>query len=207
MRKKTKGNNKSNSQIRQTLAKEAARLMYQEGVSQYFDAKKMAAKRMFGNAGKKGMQYRPKDLPSNGEISIEIAKLVELLEDDTEQRLAAMRATALVIMKDLSQFHPRLIGSVSTGRIRKGSDIDLHIFTDSLEELEKHLYYLQWHFHKKQIVIRQGNKFVEYYHIYVEADFPVELSVYPLLELRITGRSSTDAKPIKRLKIADVECL
>lgn len=207
MRKKTKGNNKSNSQIRQTLAKEAARLMYQEGVSQYFDAKKMAAKRMFGHAGKKGMQYRPKDLPSNGEISIEMAKLVELLEDDTEQRLAAMRATALVIMKDLSQFHPRLIGSVSTGRIRKDSDIDLHIFTDSVEELEKHLYYLQWQFDKKQIVIRQGNKFVEYTHIYVEADFPVELSVYPLLELRVTGRSSTDSKPINRLKIADVERL
>ena len=98
MRKKTPGNNKSNSQIRQILAKEAARLMYEEDVSQYFDAKKMAAKRLFGNGGIKGMQYRPKDLPSNGEISIEIAKLAELLEDDREERLSAMRTTALIIM-------------------------------------------------------------------------------------------------------------
>lgn len=207
MRKKTKGNNKSNSQIRQILAKEAARLMYEEHVSQYFDAKKIAAKRLFGNGGTKAMQYRPKDLPSNGEISTEMAKLVELLEDDLEQRLLAMRATALTVMTDLSQFHPRLIGSVSTGRIRKGSDIDLHVFTNNIEDLESHLIYLQWQYHKKQVEIRSGSNFKEYSHIYVEADFPVELSVYPLIELRVTGRSSTDAKKIKRLKIADVERL
>ncbi len=98
MCKKTTGNHKSNSQIRQMLAREAARLMYEEGVSQYFDAKKMAAKRLFGYAGMKGMQYRPKDLPSNGEISDEMAKLVELLEDDQQERLSAMRATALAVM-------------------------------------------------------------------------------------------------------------
>lgn len=207
MRKKTTGNKKSNSQIRQMLAREAARLMYEEGVSQYFDAKKMAAKRILGNGGMKSMQYRPKDLPSNGEISNEMAKLVALLEDDQEERLSAMRATALAIMQDLIPFQPRLIGSVSTGRIRKGSDIDLHVFTDDIEALEIHLNYLQWQYDKKQVVIRSGHKFTEYIHIYIEADFPVELSVYPLIELRITGRSSTDAKQIKRLKIADVERL
>ena len=207
MRKNTKGNNQAHNQIRQQLAKEAARLMYEEAVSQYFDAKRMAAKRLFGQSGKKGMQYRPKDLPSNGEISIEIAKLVELLEDDREEILSAMRATALILMKTLEPFHPRLIGSVSTGRVRKGSDIDLHIFTDDIEELEQHLNNLQWQFDKKQVVIQHGKEFVEYTHIYVEADFPVELSVYPLQELRVTGRSSTDLKPIKRLKIADVERL
>lgn len=200
-------NNKAHNQIRQLLAKEAARLMYEEGVSQYFDAKRMAAKRLLGQSGKKGMQYRPQDLPSNGEISTEIAKLVELLEDDREQRLTAMRATALTLMKALEPFHPRLIGSVSTGRVRKGSDIDLHVFTDDIEALEQHLNHLQWQFEKKQVLIRHGNEFTEYTHIYVEADFPVELSVYPLQELRITGRSSTDLKPIKRLKITDVERL
>ena len=200
-------NNKTPSQIRQTLAKEAARLMYEDSVSQYFDAKRIAAKRLFGQSGKKGMQYRPKDLPSNGEISDEIAKLVDLLEDGRAQQLAAMRATALAIMKALEPFHPRLIGSVSTGRVRKGSDIDLHVFTDEIETLEHHLQYLQWQFDKKQVLIRRGAEFVEYTHIYVEADFPVELSVYPLQELRVVGRSSTDLKPIKRLKIADVEQL
>ena len=205
MHKKSNGNN--DNQIRQVLAKEAARLMYEEGVSQYLDAKKMAAKRLFGNGGAKAMRYRPKDLPSNGEISIELAKLVALYEDDQQDRLAAMRKAAVIIMTDLSPFHPRLIGSVSTGRVRKGSDIDLHVFTDNIEDLEDHLHKLQWHYDKKQVVVRHGHQFIEYTHIYIQADFPVELSVYPLMALRVTARSSTDAKPIKRLKIADVERL
>ena len=207
MRKNTTGNNKSNSQIRQLLAKEAAKLMYEESVSQYFDAKKIAAKRLFGSGGKKAMQYRPKDLPSNAEISIELAKLVELLEDDQQERLFAMRVTAIAIMSELTQFYPRLIGSVSTGHIRKGSDIDLHVFTDDIEVLESHLCYLHWQYKKKQVVIQNGSCFTEYTHIYISTDFPVELSVYPLLELRVTGRSSTDSKRIKRLKISDVELL
>lgn len=181
--------------------------MYEEEVSHYLDAKKIAAKRLLGSGGAKAMRYRPKDLPSNGEIALELAKLVELYEDDQAERLAAMRKTAVRIMADLESFQPRLIGSVSTGRIRKGSDIDLHVFTDSLEELESHLQQLQWRYDKKQVVVRRGNRFLEYTHIYIEADFPVELSVYPVAELRIASRSSTDLKRIRRLKISDVERL
>ena len=34
-------------------------------------------------------------------------------------------------MRLLRPFRPRLIGSVMTGHVRKGSDIDLHVFSDS----------------------------------------------------------------------------
>jgi predicted nucleotidyltransferase len=132
---------------------------------------------------------------------------VALLEDDVDQRLLAMRATAIAIMEDLAPFQPRLIGSVSTGRIRKDSDIDLHVFTDNIEELEQHLYDLQWLYQKNQVLMKQNNQFIEYTHIYIDADFPVELSVYPLQSLRVRGRSSTDGKPIIRLKKEDVERL
>jgi hypothetical protein len=36
-------------------------------------------------------------------------------------------------MRLLCRFRPRLIGSVMTGHVRKGSDIDLHLFSDSVE--------------------------------------------------------------------------
>ena len=48
---------------------------------------------------------------------------------------------------------------------------------------------------------------MDYTHIYLQADSPVELSVYPRAELRVVSRSSTDGKPIKRLKLAEVEGL
>ena len=43
-----------------------------------------------------------------------------------------MRLDALRLMRLLARFRPRLIGSVRTGHVRKGSDIDIHIFCDSL---------------------------------------------------------------------------
>ena len=107
--------NKS-QQLRASLAEEAARLMYEEGVKQYHSAKFLAAKRLLGRSMGKKVRYRPKDLPSNGEIQASLKHLVELNEDpDQHYRLFAMRVIALEVMHDLLMFYPCLIGSVSTG--------------------------------------------------------------------------------------------
>jgi len=193
--------------MRKSLAREAAAIMYHEGIKQYFDAKRIANKRLSSRGGVKAGQNRLKDLPSNGEISAELAKLVDLLEDDKDQRLLALREVAVCVMRELQEFSPRLIGSVSTGRIRRDSDIDLHVFTDQIEDLEATLQHLQWHFEKERVTIKKGSQFVEYTHIYMYVDFPIELSVCPRSELRVVSRSSTDGKPIKRLKLVDVERL
>ena len=111
-----------------------------------------------------------------------------------------MRKTALKIMQQLSPFNPRLIGSVSTGHIREGSDIDLHVFTDDLETLLRHLDNLGWQYDLDEVAIKQGNKVQLYTHVYFFLEYPIELSVYDTLEIRVTQRSSTDGKPIKRLK-------
>ena len=188
-----------NTNLRQTLAKEAARLMYEESVDQYYDAKRLAAKRLLHN-NRKQRGCRPKDLPSNGEISNELKKLAALHEgDQLTQRLFDMRLCALEVMEQLQGFTPRLIGSVSTGHIRKGSDIDLHVFTDDITTLEAHLDTLGWVYTTATVTIQKSNQFIDYTHIYIQLRFPVELSVYPLNEIRVCSRSSTDGKKIKRL--------
>lgn len=184
----------------------AARLMYEEGVSQYYDAKRIAAKRLFKQGG--GGSFWIKDLPSNGEISEALASLADLHEGDTRTtQLFAMRVVALDVMEQLSPFNPRLIGSVSTGRVRSGSDIDLHVFTDSIEELKSHLNDLGWLYETDQVSIQKQGRFEEFTHIYIENHFPVELSVYPTKDLRIQGRSSTDGKPIVRMKQSALQAL
>lgn len=194
--------------LRQNLAREAARLMYEEGVDQYLDAKYIAAKRLLGHGGDKKMRYRPKDLPSNGEIQAALRTLVQFTEGElSQQRLFAMRVIALETMKVLADFKPRLIGSVSTGHVRYGSDIDLHVFTDNLEEIECYLDQLGWKFKTKQVTIRISGKYKDYTHIYSERIFPIELSVYSNEENRIRQRSSTDGKPIVRLKVKALEKL
>jgi len=189
------------SLLRQSIAREAGRLMYEEGVDQYFNAKHLAAKRLFGRSGAKKMRYRPQDLPSNGEIQAALKELIQLTEDEySQQRLFAMRVIALETMNALEHFKPRLIGSVSTGHVRNGSDIDLHVFTDNLEDIEIYVHYLGWHFETRRVTIQVAGKNRDYTHIYYERVFPIELSVYSNNEIRVTHRSSTDGKPIVRVK-------
>ena len=46
-----------------------------------------------------------------------------------------MRLEALRLMRVLSSFRPRLIGSTLTGHVRAGSDIDIHLFSNSIESI------------------------------------------------------------------------
>jgi hypothetical protein len=194
--------------LRARIAAEAARLMYEEGIKQYFTAKRMAGKRMLGRSGGKRLRYRPQDLPSNGEIRDALLALAELAEGDSRtRRLFAMRIVALEAMRALASFSPRLIGSVSTGHIRRGSDIDLSVFTDDEDALESQLRALGWTFERERVTILKFGQIREYLHIHVTDVFPVELTVYALRELRFRPRSSTDGKPIHRVSAAALEAL
>lgn len=194
--------------LRGAIAAEAARLMYEEGVKQYFTAKRLASKRMFGRVGGRRMRYRPQDLPSNGEIRDALLILAEYAEGDGRtRRLFAMRVVALRAMRALEGFSPRLIGSVSTGHIRRGSDIDLHVFTDDEDALIDHLKTLGWRWETERVTILKFGEIREYLHVHVRDDFEVELTVYDRRELRFRPRSSTDGKPIVRVKTSALEAL
>ena len=186
--------------LRELLIREAARLMFEEGVFQYLDAKKKAAKRILGK--------QTKALPSNGEIADELYQL-SLFHRGNElfNTLFEMRLLAMDVMEHLETFSPRLIGSVSTGRIRHGSDIDLHVFTHSLEFFLSHLDALNWRYELKQVWIEKNGRPIEYTHVYLDRDFPVELSIYSTNEIRVRGKSSTDGKPINRLSLSVLRSL
>src|ERR1051325_10979824 len=116
----------ANAKLRQAIALEAARLMYERVESEYFTAKRKAAKRLC----RRGV--KPEDLPSNAEIREQIQLFARIHEGDKRtQHLRDMRLEALRLMRLLRPFRPRLIGSVMTGHVRKGSDIDLHVFAAS----------------------------------------------------------------------------
>jgi hypothetical protein len=187
--------------LRAAVAVEAARLMYEEGVKQYFTAKRLAAKRLLGRTGGRRLRYRPMDLPSNGEIRDALLAIAELAEGDARtRRLFAMRVVALRAMRALASFDPRLIGSVSTGHIRRGSDIDLHVFADDTDALLAHVTELGWRFETERVSIMKFGEVREYMHVHVRDDYEVELTVYDRKELRFRPRSSTDGKPIVRVK-------
>src|SRR6476646_7052560 len=106
----------ADARIRRKIALLAARLMYERQESEYFTAKRKAARTL-------GVEYRYRhgDLPSNREIREQILGLANLYEGDRRRDdLLAMRLEALRIMRLLSACRPKLIGSVLTGHVRKG---------------------------------------------------------------------------------------
>jgi predicted nucleotidyltransferase len=189
-----------NAKLRQAIALEAARLMYERVESEYFTAKRKAAKRLCRQG------VKPEDLPSNAEIREQIQSFARMHEG--EQRTADlrdMRLEALRLMRLLRLFKPRLIGSVMTGHVRKGSDIDLHLFTDSpglvTDLLEQEG--LQYDLERKQVV-KHGEARV-FTHVHVYDRFNFELTIYPEDKAHYVFKSSITGKAIERASIAELE--
>ena len=105
---------------REDVARLAARIMYDRKVKEYKDAKEMAAASLGSKA-----------LPSNYEVAVELDALTDRLEGDARQnRLIEMREVALQVMKTLTRYKPRLMGSVWRGTVRLGSDIVVIVYGD-----------------------------------------------------------------------------
>src|SRR4051812_18960518 len=120
----------ADAKLRHAIAFEAARLMYDRTETEYFTAKRKAAGRVCRGS------VKPGDLPSNAEIRDLIQAFARTHGGERRTaNLRDMRLHALRLMRKLCRFRPRLIGSVMTGHVRKGSDIDLHLFSDHLEPI------------------------------------------------------------------------
>src|SRR5205823_4722462 len=122
---------------------------------------------------------KPEDLPSNAEIRELVQAFARLHEGEKRtQHLREMRLHALRLMRQLRRFRPRLIGSVMTGHTRHGSDIDLHLFSDSVEAITNILDSEGYQFDLERKEIVKHNEARTFTHIHVYERFNFELTVY-----------------------------
>src|SRR5205823_8274793 len=152
----------ADERIRRQIAFLAAQMMYHRSESEYFTAKRKAARQL-------GLEYRyrPGDLPSNKEIRDQIQAMARMHEGPKRlETLRDMRLDALRLMRLLARFRPRLIGSVRTGHVRKGSDIDIHLFCDSLalvtDTLNEHAF--QYDVEHKRIIKHNEERYFTHIH-------------------------------------------
>lgn len=190
----------SDEKLRRRLAWEAARLMYAREESEYFRAKLKAARRLGSG------QLKPNQLPSNREIRDHIQEMARIQEGHRRgENLRDMRLEALRLMRLLRTFRPRLIGSTLTGHVRRGSDIDLHVFSDSVESVaaildgEGMLYEIE----RKRV--RKNGEERTFVHIHIEDRFPFELTIYPSKKAHYVFKSSITGKAIERASISELE--
>lgn len=192
----------ASDKFRRQIAFEAARLMYERQETEYFRAKLRAAKRICRG------WVKPKDLPSNREIRDQIQQFARLHEGDTRTaHLQDMRLAALQLMRLLRAFRPRLHGSTLTGHVREGSDIDLHLFTDSLSGVELALEEADVPFDVEHKKVRKAGEERVYTHIHIHDRFTYDLTLYREDQAHEVFRSSITGQPIERAGIVELEQL
>jgi hypothetical protein len=118
--------------LRSAVAQEAARLMAEHGIQDYFVAKRKAAER-----------YGVVDgafLPRNSEIEAALLAHQRLFGGQQHSMsLRERRVVATQAMRMLAPFEPRLVGGVLTGSATEYTDIQLHVFSDNPESVYMHL--------------------------------------------------------------------
>ena len=123
------------------------------------------------------------------------------------ERLKNLRSLALGTMRFLKQYEPRLTGSVARGSAHDYSDINIHVFSDTVEDVILYLMHQKIPYH--QITRRfneGGEQEVEYPTFVVESDEAVtEITVFPTKKLRQAPLSHIDQQPMQRLTTKAVE--
>lgn len=117
------------SGTRASIAAAAARLMAEDGISDYHHAKKKAARQL-------GLPDHVA-FPDNAEVEAELRAYRSLYQGgEHAEMLLAMRHTALELLELLAAFNPYLTGSVLDGTAGEHAHIDILLFADSAKEVE-----------------------------------------------------------------------
>lgn len=192
----------SADQLRQHIATDAARIMAEEGVSDFQTAKRKAAARL-------GLP-ETKHLPGNDEVNAALQDYLRLFHGGhLTQSVSRLRQLAAEAMQFLSKFDPRLVGSVLSGTVTSASEIELHLTADTPEEIG---FWLQEH----GIPYEQGNRRLRFggdrqetfpAYRFTADDVPIELCVLDRREARETPLSPVDGKPMKRANLRELENL
>jgi HD domain len=197
-RKKTR----NQSKLRRQIICEAARMMYLRQESEYYRAKMKAARKICQG------WVKPSDLPGNAEIRHEIQRFASLYEGESRfDKLKEMRLESLRLMRLFQQYKPKLIGSTLTGHVRRGSDIDLHLFPNSLEAVTSILDYEGIVYDVEHKHVRKHGEQRLFTHIHLKERFPVELTIYSPEKSSYVFKSSITGKAMERASIPELEKL
>ena len=88
-----------------------------------------------------------------------------------------------------------------TGHIRRGSDIDLHLFADNLNAVTGVLEYHGYQYEIQRKEITKNGETNLYRHIYINDNYPFELTVYASNKAHYVFKSSITGKAIERASI------
>lgn len=198
------------NQLRQLIAQKAAQMMAEDGISDFSYAKNKA-----------GRQIGALDnsvLPSNAEIEEELKRYNALfLSEEQPENLRALRKNALYTMQLLEKFNPHLTGAVLDGSAGLGTETHIHLFADSLKEVEMFLLNLDIPFEtneKSYRIMNDGKrdkkndtrKKVPVFSLETATGI-IKLSVFEFDEIRVPTKRAADGSNAERADITALKKL
>jgi hypothetical protein len=194
--------NTNDIRMRQRIAAEAARIMTEEHLSDFYRAKHKAAARL-GAAN-------TRNLPRNDEIEKALVEYQKLFRADSQPvYLRRLRQTALQAMEFLAHFNPRLVGPVLRGTADAHSEITLHVFADTPEEIGLFLMErgIPYQHADKRIILAGGEGAVYPAYRFIAEEVPMLLVAFPIKGIRQALRSEVDGRTAQRAALSEVRAL
>lgn len=190
------------TRMRERLVQEAARIMADEGIKDYLQAKKKAAQHLGAPD--------TRNMPTNREVQEALRRYQRLFQSDSQpQRLRRLRRLAVEAMAFLERFRPRLVGSVLDGSAGAYSDINLHVFADTAEEVALFLMDNGIPFETQERRLRFGKDDYASLTVYrFSADGEmVDLTVFGEAGRKEPPRNRVDGAAMIRARIEEVQAL
>lgn len=188
--------------LRVELAQVAARLMAEEGIQGFAEAKWRALDRL-------GVTGRP-TLPSNQEVEAELRSYQALFQaDEHAEWLRAKRHAAVEAMRMLVPFMPHLAGAVLRGTAPVDAEVTLHLFVDPPEEVATFLYDrgVSWALDSWTGRFGGGREIELPMYRIAAGEEILRLVVFPREGLPESPRSPVDGKPMQRASVEQVLAL
>lgn len=177
-----RSSNSGKAQARRSVASLAARMMAEDGITDYGFAKRKAAKSLgLGDSD---------TLPTNDEIEVELRTYQSLYQEDEQPaRLRELRVAALEVMELLADYRPYLTGAALDGTAGRYTGINLDLYADSAKDVEISL--LSRGISYETSEPRRHGMDVPETQLHLDwQDIPVTLSIYPFVSERQQKRNS-----------------
>ncbi len=192
--------NKRNALLRQQVAALAARIMVEDALSDFHQAKRKAAGRLGLDAGKL--------LPSNAEVEAELRAYQDLFCASRGEQLRKLREQARDAMRFFSGFRPLLVGPVLEGTAGEHSTVTLHVYVDTPEDVSLFLLEHDIPHDQGEVSLRVDDARRSFPVMrFLAGETPVELVVLPIAGGRQPPRSPVDGRPMKRANLRQLESL
>lgn len=172
--------------LRREIAALAARMMAEDGISDFGFAKRKAARQLGA--------VDSEVLPNNTEIEVELRAWLALYQDEEQpQRLFEMRSAAVEIMRQLDEFRPYLTGGAVDGTAGRYSELEIELFPESAKEVE--IFFLNQNVaYEHREPRRPAPNTPEAILTFDWGEVPVRLSIYPASAERHSRRGQERAR-------------